>query len=407
MRVLLVNQFYPPDPAPTGQFLQDLASSLVRRGHAVRVLCSRQWYSEERRRQARHDDGDVDVRRLRAFGFGRGTKVGRVIDYLSFYVMATVHALFGPRPHVVVCLTTPPYIGFVGLALRLFRGTRFIQWVMDLYPDAMIAHGMVRDGSATCRLLRWLTSRLFRGADLIWALGPFARDRILIYLPAGSSEKVRTIPLWADVSLKPLRPDDNALRDEYGCNGRFAVMYSGNMGLGHEFDTFIEAATRLQGEPGIVFVFVGGGTRAVEVQRKVKEYALPNVVFRPYAPRERLGESLSTGDVHILSQLCEWQGSIVPSKLAGIFAAGRPAIFVGGDQNEISTWIREAQAGYVVPIGDSRGLVQAIEHLYSNLDFRRRLGSNARAFYERRLAPEVNIPKLVELVELVAQTSNR
>ena len=405
MHVLLINQFYPPDPAPTGQLLSHLARALAERGHGVRVICSAQRYGGVSAQGAADFDsasakpsriGDVVVTRVAGFGFGRRSKLGRVLDYASFYVVALFHALVTPRPEVVVMLTTPPYIGFIGTVLRFLRGCKFVQWVMDLYPDAMVAHGMLSRNGWLTRVLMLLTRVMLRSADAIWALGPCARRKIAPYLRSRQLDRVLIVPPWGSPSLGPWQGNRNDLRAELGCDGRFVAMYSGNMGLGHDFETFLKGAQQL---PDVLFLFVGGGPRAPEVRRSAIQHGLMNLTFRDYVPKERMSESLSTGDVHILSQLPAWQGCIVPSKLAGIFAVGRPAVFVGGEDNEIAHWIREADAGFVVPIGDSTAFVRAVESLQGDCSLRDRLSRNARSFYLRSLSPDVNLPKLVGSIE--------
>lgn len=399
MKILILNQFYPPDPAPTGQFAQSLAQTLAERGHEVHVICSQRSYSEDKVLLKSEIQAGVHVRRVGGFGFGRKRMLGRLLDYLSFYLFATFRALFGPRYRVAVFLTTPPYIGFIGHVLRLFKRTRIIQWIMDLYPDAMIAHGLIQSGRLEHRLLSWCTRRLLRHSHRIWGLGPFARDKIAAYLAPGQSSKIEVVPLWGDPSLEPMPSHDSPFRSQYGFDGRLGVMYSGNMGLGHDFTTIVDAAQRVQDLPEIRFAIVGGGPRLEGVRRDVEQRGLKNVAFYPYAPRDQLRESLCAADVHLISQIPAWQGIIVPSKMAGILAVGRPVLFVGAEQNEIARWTLDSQAGRTFAIDDGEGLASAIEELYRNSQLRETMGANGRRFYEKQLASDVGLGRLVESVE--------
>ena len=143
MRVLAVNQFYPPDPAPTGVLLQDLVQALTLRGHEVSVLCSRGSYAGGRRGQGSETRDGIPVERLWPFGFSRRSAVGKVLDYACFYAGLAARLCAGrPRPDLVVVLTSPPFMG--ALARRvpgLGRVARAV-WIMDLYPDVMAAHGV-------------------------------------------------------------------------------------------------------------------------------------------------------------------------------------------------------------------------------------------------------------------------
>jgi len=183
---LLLNQFYPPDPAPTGRYLHDLARALVARGHRVRVLCSRNGYDGRARYPARETIDGVEVIRLRATGFGRRGFLGRTADYASFYLSVLAAVLFGrDRPGLVLSLTTPPYLGLLAkVAAGKARCPR-VHWIMDLYPDVLFAHGLVRGGALAERMLRGLTRFEFRGAAEVIALGPCMAGRVGRYGATG------------------------------------------------------------------------------------------------------------------------------------------------------------------------------------------------------------------------------
>ena len=145
MRVLLLNQFYKPDVAATGQLLADLAEELARRGDHVHILCSRRMYDGgETKLPASEVINGVSIHRLGTTGFGRGRLLGRLADYISFYLHALMKAIQLPKMDVCVALTTPPFVGLIGLLLRRLKGTKVVLWTMDLYPGA----GRVRQAQA-------------------------------------------------------------------------------------------------------------------------------------------------------------------------------------------------------------------------------------------------------------------
>src|ERR1017187_7765399 len=168
MRFLLLNQFYPPDVAPTGKYLYDLANALKQRGHEVRVLCSRRSYDGKKSFPHREILDAVEVERLSATGFGRRGFLGKMFDYASFYGTLFAALMFSrKRPDVILSLTTPPYIGLLGKIAAKRYACRHSHWVMDLYPDVLFAHGMARSGGILVRFLRKLTRFQLRGAECI------------------------------------------------------------------------------------------------------------------------------------------------------------------------------------------------------------------------------------------------
>ncbi|MGH7973136.1 MAG: glycosyltransferase family 4 protein, partial [Limisphaerales bacterium] len=323
MRFLLLNQFYPPDVAPTGRYLHDLARAFVRRGHKVKVFCSRSSY-DGTGHYDRHEilDG-VEITRLTATGFGRSGFLGKIADYASFYVSLLAALMIERhRPDVILALTTPPYIGLLAKLAAMRHRSRHAHWIMDLYPDVMLAHGMKR-GRFTTKPLQMLTRFQFKGAARVLSLGPAMARRVEAYLPStqiypsaerraegksGSASPARTtgrsgwFPLWSDPGLAPW-PDDeaNPLRIErkWGLDETI-FLYSGNMGLGHRFGEFLEAAGRL-GTSGPRWVFAGGGKRMVEVEAMSRAVPGGRVEFMGYVPNNLLRAHLCAADVHLVS----------------------------------------------------------------------------------------------------------
>ncbi len=179
MRILFLNQYYVPDIAATGQLLADLAESLAARGHEVHVICSRRQYSGGAAKLAGKGElNGVQVHRVRATGFGRGRAVGRIADYLSFYVLATWRALRLAKMDVCVALTTPPFIALIGLVLRRLRGTKVVVWSMDMYPEVAVAFDVLSERSLLRRVLAWVSRRVYKAATAVISLGDVMAERL-------------------------------------------------------------------------------------------------------------------------------------------------------------------------------------------------------------------------------------
>ncbi len=151
MQFFFLNQYYPPDGAPTGRVLQDLACQLVRDGHSVTVFCSRSRYGGAD--SVVHEEKGLDVREVPSFPLGRKHVVQKLLHYASFYLVLFFKLLLArQRPDVIVALTTPPYLGLLASVVAKLRGCRSVDWVMDLYPDVMRAHGMLSEQSGLYRM---------------------------------------------------------------------------------------------------------------------------------------------------------------------------------------------------------------------------------------------------------------
>jgi colanic acid biosynthesis glycosyl transferase WcaI len=380
-RVLLINQYYWPDHASTAQHLTDLAESLAEEGYECHVLASQGRYkSGEPTPPAFEIHNGVHIHRVYATSLGRRATWARMTDYLSFYAGAMIKAVVLPRFDAVVTLTTPPLIGLVGLVLKRLKTTRHVYWSMDLHPDASLALGRMSRKGRFARLMYWLSGFVYRHADQVVVLGPYMADRIA--LKGVAPERITTIPVWSQRDeIYPTPRDANPLRKVLGLEGAFVAMYSGNLGLAHAFDEFIEAARRLRDRPEIVFLYVGDGPRLAEVKAARDRDALTNIRLLDYVPRSQLQASLALADVHLISMRPEMTGLVVPGKLYGVMAAGRPAVFVGPEHCESADTIRDAGCGITITSGDTVGLVEALLRLLSNPSLARRMGEKGRSAF--------------------------
>lgn len=398
MRIVLLNQYYAPDEASTAQFLGDLGAALAARGHEVTAIASDRAYADPATRYpAREVIDGVAVVRVQTTAYGRSTKRGRLTDYFTYYSRTALRILLGARPDVVVALTTPPMISLLGSTVAHLRGGRSIFWSMDVYPDIAYELGAVKKNSSAGELLARLSRRTLQAADCTVALG----ETMAEHLRRGGAKRVEVVHNWAEEHLDA-KPEPSAgmrLRQQWGWGDRFVVMYSGNMGLAHEFDTVIDAAAKLRHRRDILFSFVGGGPRRAEVEQKVKALGLDNVEFRGYVARAELGESLSAPDVHLVTLRERMPGLLVPSKIYGILAAGKPTIYVGPPQGEVAEIVRYGPCGARVGIGDVPALVDVIDWYASDRDAVATDGKRARELYDREFTRARSIGKFVKVVE--------
>lgn len=385
MKIVLVNRYFYPDHSATSQLLSDLAFHFASQDRQVHIITSRQRYDEAGARlPARETIRGVSVHRVWTTTFGRGRLPGRALDYLTFYLFTALAVLrLASRGDVVVAKTDPPLLSLVAWPAARLKGARLVNWLQDVFPEVAGAVGMGWARGWAGRLLASLRDRSLRAAHLNVVLGS-GMQRYLISRGVDPG-KLRVITNWADGELlRPVKPEDNRLRREWGLHGKFVVGYSGNMGRVHEFETILGAAETLKKDASIVFLFIGDGAQRKWLEDEAKRRELANVRFQPYQPSDRLAESLSAPDAHLISLRPEVEGYVVPSKFYGIAAAGRPSLFVGSTTGEIAQIVNESRCGVVVQTGDVERLAAAINNLKSDpaqcLDY----GANARRVFEER-----------------------
>lgn len=385
MRVFFVNRFFYPDHSATSQMLTDLAMDLRHAGIDVTVITGRQLIDDARARLAPREQVEgIDVHRVWSSRFGRRTLIGRGLDYLSFYVGAGWRlARLCRSGDVVVAKTDPPLISVIAAPVVKWRRAHLVNWLHDLFPEIAERLGLGFVRGLPARVLRALRNASLRAASMNVVIGSRMAEQVRGL--GIEADRVTIIHNWCDGDAVRPRPiAGHRLRKAWQLDQRFVVMYSGNMGYAHEFGTILDAAERLRHRDDIVFLFVGGGVQRARVEQQARSRGLSNVQFKPYQPRERLGESLTAADAHLVSLRPELEGLMVPSKFYAIAAAGRPILLVGDSGGELAGLIAEAQCGYQVATGAGEVLAERIGALAADPGLGRRQGLAARRLFEAR-----------------------
>ena len=351
MRFLLINQFFAPDPAPTGQLLADVARALAVAGHSVRVVCGRASYV------ACDAAGDhelelVDVRRVGATPFRRGF-LSRLVSYAFFFMIALRYAAFDKRADVVLTLTTPPLLSLTGTLAKLLRGSRHVIWEMDVYPDIAVALGIIASGGILDRTVGGLADLSRHQADKSIVLGPCMLDRLANRgVPLA---KLTIAQNWTDGRrISPRRLPDLV---------PVVLLYSGNLGRAHDTATLGEAMGTLSSSDRFQFIFAGAGDGYAELRATCELRQATNIQFLPYQDGRLLAEHLGSCHIGLVTQRASTCGAVVPSKTYGLMAAGRPFIFIGPLEATPARLIRTYQCGWHVIPGDSEGLVALLQLL--------------------------------------------
>jgi len=354
MRFLLINQFFAPDPAPTGQFLADVARVLIQSGHRVKVVCSGAPY-EDCDAAGQHGLELADVHRVGGVAFGRGV-VSRLASYGCFFVAAVRHSISGPRPDVILTLTTPPLLSLTGTLAKCVRGSRHAIWEMDMYPDVAVALGTFSSGGLLDRTVGALADMSRRQADKVIVLGPCMRNRLADRgIPLS---KISVAHNWADgrrISPRPFPPPSPLV-----------ALYSGNLGRAHDTATIGEAMRALTDPGRFQFIFAGGGSGRAELQAVCRSRRTDNVQFLDYQGSEALADSLGRCHIGLVTQTASTCGTLVPSKTYGLMAAGRPFIFIGPREATPALLIDQHKCGWHLEPGDSAGLMTLLELLARN-----------------------------------------
>ena len=360
-RILIISQPYPPDPAATGKYMEDVALALANEDHTVEVLASRERLDAPSVRfKSSTRGGNIRVMRLPLSAFGKRSIVTRLLGAASFAIQCLIRGAILKRVDAIFVSTAPPTAPVVACLLAKLHRARLVYWIHDLNPDQVVAlkamsprNALVQVGHA---LNRWVLSK----PDRIVALDSEMAERAV--MRGASPSSTITLPPWPhDDLLHPIPPDQNTFLLEKGWGDSFIVMYSGNIGLSHPLDTLLEAARAMRHVRGLHFAVIGQGTNLPQVTAFVADNDLSNVSILPYQASENLAQSLSAGDLHVVVTKDCLVGIVHPCKAYSSLAVERPILSIGPLQCPISTLVTTHGLGWAVATGDSQGVQEAIK----------------------------------------------
>jgi colanic acid biosynthesis glycosyl transferase WcaI len=385
MHITFLNRSYWPDQAATGQLLADLAEDLVR-DYDCQVsvvaglpLHKRQEQTMSHRRWSpvrRESHNGVTIFRAVGTTLRPRRFVARATNYVSYFLSSALAGLRVPQPDIVVSLTDPPIIGLAALLMARRAGAKFVFLCQDIFPEVAVLLEDFHNETVNHSLQR-INQFLVRKADRVIALGDTMKER-LVTGKGADPQKVTVIHNWADCSAIVPGSKRNNFATTHGLSDAFVVMHSGNIGLSQGLDTLIDAAELLRPHQDLIIAIVGDGNKREALERHVRERQLTNVRFFPYQPKELLHESFAAADVFIVSLMRGLAGYIVPSKLYGILAAGRPYVAAVEEACEVAAITKAYDCGVVTEPGNARDLANKILLLYQQRELTKRLGNNAR-----------------------------
>lgn len=386
MNILLICYVYPPEPAPAGVMVRELAEDLSSAGHRVTILTG--WPNHPKgvlypgfKTQWRHTEreGRYRVMRVAHAIRSKASALARLWVYFTFAVSSFLNGLVLGKQDVVVCLSTPLMGVWTAWAMaRLWRG-KFVNVIFDLWPEAIHNAGLVNQKNPLYRLARWVDTLNCLWSDEITTLGEGMRDQIA---DRGiDPQQVQIIPFWIDTDLIRPMDRDNAWRREQGIpTDKFVALFAGTIGYASGAQMLVHTAEAMADRHDILLLVVGEGVVKDELQRLAAERGCRNLKFLPFQPAERLAEMQSAADVGLVTLLPQSGSTSVPSKVLGYMAAGRAVIASATDDTDTARLIHQAQCGLTVPAQDGEALAEAIVSLADDRPRAAALGQRAREY---------------------------
>jgi colanic acid biosynthesis glycosyl transferase WcaI len=397
MRILLLNLYYPPDTSATAKMAATVVDALSAR-HDVTVLCGRPSYDPTERRPWRlwqtELAGRVRTLRVGSTDYPRFAMKRRVLNYLSYVALAIPRALFIPCD-VVLAMTDPPFEGIVGAIVALLKSKPYVYNIRDMYPDMAVGGAIVEPGLLARvweRSHRWALRRATR----VIVLGEDMRARIVA--KGVDPARIGIVRDGADIpgSDAPHPSlDDELIRTIRG-GFKFVLLHAGNLGFYGAWETLITAARNLESE-GVGLVFVGEGAQRAHVESLATD--AKNVRFLPFFPASKIPSVLAAPDAHVVTVKRGLEGVVVPSKMYGILAAGKPIVAVAPEETDAASL--GAKFGFAVSgdPDDPEKVAASIRLLVMDAEKLQNMGRAARA-----VAPDYDrVKELQRFVKIIEE----
>jgi len=376
MKILLLNLYFPPDTSATAKMAQTVVDALCKE-HEVTVVCGRPSYDPTERRSWRlwqtETSGMLQIVRVGSTAFPRFNMKKRILNYLSYVLLAVPRAMF-VSCDAVLAMTDPPFEGIVGAFVAMLKGRPYIYNIRDMYPDMAVGGAIVEPG-VLARIWEKMHRWALRRAACVIVLGGDMKNRIIAKGIDG--RKIEIVRDGAEI------PEDGA--DVPALDGevirkirsgfRFLLLHAGNLGFYGAWGTLLAAARELTSE-NIGFVFVGEGAQRDALASEAA--GISNVGFLPFFPGSKIPSVLAAADAHLITVKRGLEGVVVPSKMYGILAAGKPIVAVAPPETDVA--VLGALQGFGVATDPDRPaeLVAAVRALAADGNRLKQMGAAAK-----------------------------
>jgi colanic acid biosynthesis glycosyl transferase WcaI len=383
-RLLVLNQYYWPGKEATANLLTELCEALAGEYDVTVVTGAAEG------QPARVVRNDVLVVRVRSTAYDRSQLARRAANYFTYLIGALREGLVSRRPDVVVCMTDPPFIGAAAeIVARRFRAPLLVI-SQDVFPEIAVKLGRLRNPLVIASL-RVVISSYLRHASRVVVIGDTMKQRVVA--KGVSPERVRVISNWGDAERVTPQSRDSRWARKHGLEGKFVVMHFGNVGHAQDLDTLIRATTLLRDLGDLVVPIIGVGARLKELKELAEILEADQVHFLPWQAYEQRAVPISAAHLHVVGLARGLAGYIVPSRMWGVLAAGRPVIAAAEDESETAAVVRETGCGLVVPPGDSLRLAEALRACHDGVHDLEEMGRRARAYAERETDRKIAVDR--------------
>jgi hypothetical protein len=412
-KLLIYAHYYVPDTASTGQILSELAEGMLGI-FDITVICVVPSYlgtvEDKYKTQKYYEENinGVKVLRIRVPEFSKTNKKSRVKNILAYFFGAMSATFKVGKMEYVFSISQPPILGgLIGVWGKWVKHAKLIYNIQDFNPEQVMAVNYSKN-KMIINAMMFFDKFSCKRSNLVITVGRDLIDTLNNRFKGKRVPKAALINNWIDENKVYPVPADNekviAFRKQYGLNGKFVIMYSGNIGLYYDLENILKviekfkSGTKTQDHREVVFAFVGAGSVLDKLVIYKEKHHMDNVVFIPYQDKDDLVYSLNAGDVHWCVNAKGIKGVSCPSKYYGIAAAAKPVLGVLEEGSEIRCLIEQIHGGFCSEPGDYEHVERHICWLIENAGTSKvaEMGENGHKYLMEKLTRDVSVKKYTE-----------
>jgi colanic acid biosynthesis glycosyl transferase WcaI len=385
MKILVISQYYDPEPGATSHRMKSFVDAMVKRGHEVTVICEFPNHPagildrKDRWRLFRSEKHE-SYRIIRTFvlTFRRKNNIKRMLFYLSFSLSSFITAILLKKQDVIFSSSPPIFHVFGAMIAAKIRGSKFTLDIRDIWPEVALGIKAVSNG----RLLKWggyLERKLYQSADFISATTKGQKELIE---ERGGDGRTMVSYNGSDEMMLNWRGEITELRKTLGWENKVVVCYAGLIGLAQDLDSLTPEFAPLNSD-GILFAFIGSGPGEEALRDVAAKYDLKNIRFLQMMPRADVIPYIYASDIMmVVLRESHFFKCTIPSKVFDYMAAGKPVLTnVDGELREIVT---SNNAGLYFSLKDKGSFGRAIKRLINDPELRSEMGANGKRLVEEK-----------------------
>lgn len=388
-KIYIINQYYEPFFAATGQLLKELSEYLVKNGFEIEIITGKNGNNKLPKKEIINN---VKINRIK--NSKDGTKaIKKLFSYLTFYWNLLWFLFFKVEKKAkILSLSTPPLLTYIPVFVKTFKKYQIYYNIQDLYPDILVALSPEKDKSFFYKILKKISQKILDKSDELIVIGDVMK-KLLMKNYDVSSEKISIIENWSLKEIEEFKENYTSTENE------LTVVYSGNMGRAHEYYTLLDTFELIYKNniKNINFIISGGGFNYNKLKVKSKKYQF--VIFQNYVEKNELPKLLKRSDICLVIGKKELNGIIIPSKFYGIIAAYKPIIYINDGVDDISKHIEYGKLGFKVNNFDSEKLFSILLELSNNKKILNELSNNVEQYYNKNLRRIKSLEKYKEILE--------